>query len=362
MTRLLTLLIATLMLSGCGQPEPIKLGFISGQTGPFSDLGKAGLNGARMAVEEHNVTGGRPVTLLIGDDEHQLEKANKALRGLIDAGVMAVVGPMTSSIATVMVATANASEVVLMGGTVVTDQLTGKDDYFFRTIAPTQYYGSYSAKVHQQQLQPHRVAVVFDAANRDYAENWARNYAAEFERSGAIVAVIETDSRTSPNLMALGHEIMASAPELITFATSVRTAAGLMRTLRSQHDAVRFAVSAWAANHLLPELAGAAAEGALAEQYHDLFDTSSRYTQFEKHYRERFQQGPDYAAVIAYDATRVVLDALALEPRRQGLKSALLKTARFTGLQSEIVLDPTGDATRHGYTTIIKGGRYAHLN
>lgn len=362
MTRFFPLLLATMLLAGCGQPEPLKLGFISGQTGPFSDLGKAGLNGAQLAVEERNAAGGHPVTLLIGDDEHQPEKAANALQSLISSGVVAVVGPMTSSMATTLVATANAAEVVLMGGTIVTDQLTGKDDYLFRVIAPTRYYGNYSAKMHLQHFRPGRVAVVHDAANRDYAENWAKNYAAEFERSGVAVAVIEIDSRTSPNLMALGHQIMENRPELVTFATSARTAAGLMRTLRSQHAAVRFAVSAWAANHLLLELAGPAAEGVLAEQYHNLFDTSPRYAQFEKQYRERFSQRPDYAAVIAYDATHVLLDAITGNPQRQGLKMALLKTGRFNGLQGEIVLDQNGDATRHGHTTRIKDGQYAPLD
>jgi len=155
---------------------------------------------------------------------------------------------------------------------------------------------------------------------------------------------------------------MASKPDLVTFATSARTAASLMRTIRSQNDSVRFAVSAWASNHLLPELAGAAAEGALAEQYHDLFDQSASYTHFAQRFRERFQQRPDYAAVVAYDATHLLLDALAINPQRHDLKRTLLQTKDFTSLQGAIVLDQYGDATRQGHTALIKAGQYAPLN
>jgi ABC-type branched-subunit amino acid transport system substrate-binding protein len=135
-----------------------------------------------------------------------------------------------------------------------------------------------------------------------------------------------------------------------------------MRTLRSKDERVRFAVSAWAANHLLPELAGSAAEEALTEQYHDLFDQSPAYTHFAARYQERFQQRPDYAGVIAYEATNLVLDGLTIDPNRASLKTTLLKKANFDGLQGSIVLDRDGDATRRGYTAIIKGGRYAPLN
>lgn len=361
---MVTLMVAT--LAACSPQQPLKLGFISGQTGPFSDLGTAGLNGAMLAVEEHNrqQNVAHPVTLVIRDDEHNPAKARAAFQSLMKEDVAAVIGPMTSAMASELVPLANEAKVVLMGGTVVTDRLSARDDHFLRAIAPTRYYAAYSAGIHRQRLDPKRVRVVFDAANRDYAENWARNYAETLTHSGSEQCeVIEIDSRSPQYSPALVRDrILQGAPDLVTFATSARTAASLILALREQRRDLRFAVSAWAANRLLLQQAGTAAEGTLVEQYHDLFDQAPAYQAFATHFRQRFKLDPDYAAVIAYDATRLILGGLEHNPHRAGLKEALLAQRTFRGLHFDIELDRHGDATRTGFTTIIRDGKFAPLD
>jgi branched-chain amino acid transport system substrate-binding protein len=205
--------------------------------------------------------------------------------------------------------------------------------------------------------------VVFDAANRDYAENWAQDYATELQRLNGIRAeVIELDSRTPQNPAALSASIVKNEPDLIVFSCSAKTAGRLMRTIRNQHPNVRFAVSAWAANRLLAEFAEQAAEGALVEQYHDLSDKSESYARFAEEYLKRFKLAPDYAAVIAYDATNIVLDGLDENPRRESLKEVLLQKHRFKGLQVPIVLDASGDASRQAFTTMVKNGQFSPIH
>lgn len=364
--RLLFATVAGMVLAGCGPGEPLKVGFISGQTGPFSDLGLSGLNGAILAVERRNESGGvggRPVRLVIRDDEHNAAHAKAAFSQLVNEGVAAVIGPMTSAMATELIPEADARKVVLMGGTIVTNKATGKDDYFFRAIGSTSHYAVYSARMHVRELQPRRVAVVFDAANRDYAENWARDYAAEMEKlNGNKVGVIEIDSRAPQELAAHTQRILGQSPDLVAFACSAKTVSAFMRSLRAKDARVRFATSAWAASRLLLETAGEAAEGTLVEQYHDLADGSAHYRRFAESYEKRFVGAPDYAAVIAYDATSILLDALDRNPRRDGLKRALAQQGSYKGLQVRVTLDAYGDATRPAFSTLIKAGKFVALN
>lgn len=51
-------LFTLLLFSGCGGKEPIKIGFIAGMTGPSSELGVTGRQGAMIAVDEVNAAGG----------------------------------------------------------------------------------------------------------------------------------------------------------------------------------------------------------------------------------------------------------------------------------------------------------------
>ena len=358
-------MLLAVALTACRPQQSLKLGFISGQTGPFSDLGAAGLNGAILAVEDRNrqQKNAPTVTLIIRDDEHNPAKARSAFQSLMKEEVAAVVGPMTSAMATELAPLANEAEVVLMGGTVVTDRLSGRDDYFLRAIASTPYYAAYSAGIHHRRLKPKRVLVVFDAANRDYAESWAKTYTETLRPLGVEHAeVIEIDSHSPQYLpMQVHARILQGDPDLVAFATSARTAASLILTLREQRRDLRFAVSAWAANRLLLQQAGGAAEGTLVEQYHDLFDSSPAYQAFATRFRQRFNLDPDYAAVIAHDATSFVLAGLEHHPRSIGLKEALIAQRSFRGLQTVIELDRHGDTARTGFTTVILNGKFAPL-
>ncbi len=363
--RLAVLTFSSLLLGACGPGEAIKVGFISGQTGAFSDLGSAGLNGALLAVEERNARGGlngREVKLIVRDDGHDAAKAKAAMQELLTEQVSAIVGPMTSAMAGELVPMADAERIVLMGGTVVTDKLSGKDDFFLRAIAATNFYGAYSANQHYQLLKPERVTVVYDMANRDYAENWAKDYSKAIQAAGTpIVNSIAFNSKVAQEHFNLADQIAATTPDLVTMASSSKSAAALIKQLYERNPKLRFATSAWAANRLLPEQADAAAEGVLVEQYHNLADTSPGYQGFAESYQQRFKRAPDYAAVVAYDATTIVLDGLAKHPKRDGLKAALIKQKHFSGLQGPIELDANGDAVRAAFTSTIKNGRFVML-
>lgn len=363
LTRL-SILCAALLLQACSPQEPLSLGFVSGQTGPFADLGAGGVNGAVLAVEERNARGGvagRQVRLLIRDDQHDSARGQAALRALLAENVVAVLGPMTSAMAVEMVPLADAAETVLMGGTIVTKRLSGKDDFFMRPIAAAPVYAGYTATEHWRHWQPRRTAVLYDVANRDYAEDWAVSYAQTLQaKGGERVDRLAFDSRHSSRHQEFADRVAALQPDLVVLVCSAQSAAGFMRQLRPRLPAANFAASAWAANQELPDLAREAGEGALVEQYHQVEDDSPRYQAFVAAYQKRFSRLPDYAAVVAHDAATIVLDALEKNPQRQGLKAAILQQRRFAGLQGEIELDAYGDAIRQGFTSRIAQGRF-HL-
>ena len=89
-------------LTACSPKPPIEIGFLGGLSGKFSDLGTATRNGALLAVELVNLSGGvdgRKLHLLELDDKQSVESALQAMEEFQKQGVVAVVGPSTSSIA-----------------------------------------------------------------------------------------------------------------------------------------------------------------------------------------------------------------------------------------------------------------------
>lgn len=73
-----------------------------------------------------------------------------------------------------------------------------------------------------------------------------------------------------------------------------------------------------------------------------------------KSFRERFAQEPGFAGLTAFDATNVVLDALAGEAVGQFLKQVIRVRSTFAGRQSPISFDANGDTFR--VTSFSKGG------
>lgn len=354
-----------MLLAACGEREPIKLGFVSGQTGRFSELGSGGLQGAILAVEWRNAqggVGGYPVLLLIRDDQHRIEQAREAASSLITEGVVGIVGPMTSAMAVEIIPLANAAETTVVGGTVVTNQVSGRDDYFLRAIASTREYATHSAAVHRRVSGASRAAVLYDLANREYAEDWARDYGREFERlGGQSVRLIGFDSRIIHDLSQLVERALEGDTELIAMACGPASAIQLVHAIRQRDAKVRLAGSAWTAAASLPASLGPAGEGMLVEQYHNIADQSPLFQRFKEEYTRRFGYAPDYAAMIGFDATSIMLDGLALNPKRKGLRDALLEQRHFHGLQGEIVLDAHGDAQRSPYMSIIHAARFQAL-
>jgi len=118
--------------------DPIRIGFVGGSSGRVADLGISGRDGAILAVEQQNLAGGingREIRLIIRDDQHNPETAAKVDNELIDEGVLAIIGHMTSDMSMVGVKVANERGVLMLSPTTATDELSGMDDNFFRINA-----------------------------------------------------------------------------------------------------------------------------------------------------------------------------------------------------------------------------------
>ena len=129
--RLAAVTAAALLLAACGQKEPIRIGLIGELTGPQADLAEAARNGTMLAIEREKSSGGlqgRPIELLVRDTGASPEAARKNVAELIDAKVVAIIGPMSSATAEVVKPLADAAKVVLISPTITAAQFADQDD------------------------------------------------------------------------------------------------------------------------------------------------------------------------------------------------------------------------------------------
>lgn len=342
------------------------LGFVAGLTGKTADLGVGGRNGAQLAVENFNAAGGlagRPVQLLVKDDESSPERAKQVLNELIAAQVPVTVGPMISAIATATVPLANNAGMALVSGTVTTNALSGLDDQFFRVISSTAEHAATMATYLHGKRQARRVSLLLNLGNRAYAESWAGDFAAAMQRLGGKIGTrVEYSGGEDSDFNALADQLCQDAPDAVILITNTVDAAHVARALAQRRCKALRATSEWAGTGKLAELGGSAVEGFIVPQYLDLDSRTPAWLAFREQYQKRFQQSPGYPAVLTYNATQTALRALAERRGDESVKQALLRLRQFDGLQSPFSLDANGDVRLPTYLTEIRAGSYTSIN
>jgi len=359
--HLLCIMLLTSLLPACGNKEPLKIGFIAGTSGRVADLGVGGRNGVTLAVELRNAEGGingRKIELIARDDQQDPERAREAAQDLIAQKVTAILGPMTSSMAVQVVPYGNEHHVVILGGTVTTNQLTGKDDYFFRVLAPTRKFASANA-AYQLKRGHKRFAVAYDLRNRAYTESWLNDYKNAVESGGGkVVRKIAFESSNNVPFGDIAVKLLNAKPDCIVLVTNSVDAANLVQQVRKRNKKVALATSEWAGTERLIQLAGRAGEGVVLGQYLDRYSTQPAFVEFKKRYIQRFSQEPGYPALVSYNAANAMFEAIAQQRKGEDLKQTLLRIKTFNGLQEPTVFDQYGDANSRPYLVSVSDGKF----
>lgn len=357
--------VALLALLACSPPPPVRLGFVGGLSGRVADLGVEGRNGATLAVELRNKAGGvngRQIELIAEDDQQNPDLARRAVGRLIELKVAAIVGPMTSSMATAVVPLVDAAQMAMVSPTVSSKAFSGIDDYFFRVVAATDMHAKANAAYHYQHLGLRRVAAAYDLNNKTYTESWLAEYAAEFTRlGGAVVDRVAFTSSADLRFADPARQLLAGRPDGVLVVANSVDAAMFCQHLRQLDAQVSIMTSEWAATEQLIELGGAAVEGVVIAQLLDRQSTQQPYVDFRNAYAERYGKRPGFSGLTAFEATNVVLDAIAAQPSGQTLKQTLLARRTFAGVQGSVSFDAYGDTVRPTYLTTVKDGAFVRL-
>jgi len=362
--RLLVSIVVVLLLGACGDPAPVRIGFIGGLSDRNADTGLAGLNGVQLAVQEINRgggIGGRMVDLVVRDDAQSREVAARAARELVEAGVDAVIGPFTSSMAEVIVPILDRAGIFQVSPTITSMTFHGRDDHLFRINRTTRDNArDYARMMAGRGLR--RIAVAYDLRNRNFTESWLRDFLDAVAAEGGRVAVaVPYESAPDTDFRIVMKEMLEGRPDSLLFISGAVDVARLAKEARELAPSLSIWASEWAATEQLVRLGGRVINGLLIIQNFDREDASPRYRHFAEVYQQTYQRLPGYPSVMAYEAAMVVFSALRQQMPGEGLKSAALRGNPHPGLQQEIVFDRNGDTQRQVVFTEIRDGNYRRV-
>lgn len=366
----LILLSVFLSLCSCQKESPrLKLGFVGGLTGRYSDLGTSGRDGVILAVEERNRMGGlggRRIELLIRDDKQDPKEAIQADRELIEGSVVAVIGHMTSAMSLAVLPVINQTRTVMVSPTTASPLLSGQRDFFFRVYEPVDREILNLARMAKEKLALRRVAALYDMANRSFAEDYAIRFQRAFEDLGGKVVYlggVPTLPRSDPGDIEqhVGFLPLLGADGVLICLNALDTI-HVLRHLRSVGWKGKALATAWAMTKEILEQGGPSVEGLYSVLPFLPEHPSEPYNRFKKAFQERFRREPDFPAVCGYEAAQVVFAAYS-RARSGGkpLAHAISEIGRFDGLQSQIAMDEYGDPVREKFMVVVRKGRMERI-
>lgn len=367
------LIIVVLLASGCAVHRPIRVGFAGELTGHQSDLGVYGRNGVLLAVETINANGGisgHPIELVIRDNQGTREGARSATEELIEANVVAIIGPMTSTQSKAALPVAEKAGVVLLSPTAATPELSGQDDHFLRLNAASIGEARLLARHVYQSLGPASIAGIYDTDNPSYTYTFWNTFADTYRGlGGQIAGEVGFPSSEQPDYVPLLATLSTGKPEGLLIIASALDTALIAQRVRIEGWKIPLFGSYWAYTDLLLQNGGRAVEGMELVVSFDMSSQSPAFRDFCARYQARFGQMPAFSAALSYE-TMLVL-AAALErvdgrgawsaERREQLRQALLETRDFPGLTGPISLDEYGDTTRTQFLVTIRDSQFVTL-
>jgi len=347
--------------AGCQEPLPLKIGYIGGLTGRVAGLGVAGRDGVLLAVEEVNRAGGikgRKVELVSRDDQQQAEVAVQVTGEIIDSGVVAIIGPMTSAMAVVMQPLADERKVAMISPTVTANRFNDLDDYFFRL---TCHLKTNAGKTADYALAHgvKKMAVTIETDNAAFTEDWYESFRRPYEAAGGRVVYVERfTSGKEGGFLPMAERLLKAEPEGVLLLSGAMDAALTAQQLRKLGSPVPMFGSEWAFTSDVINFGGSAVEDLRAFVTYDPASKTPAHTAFLTAFEKRFGYEPSFAAVLAYESAKLLTAGLEQVPQREGLKEALLKVGSIEGLQGRIRIGRYGDAERETYLGVVRNGQF----
>jgi len=344
----------------------IKLGYFGDLSGPTLNFGISGRNGVLMAVDEINQAGGidgRPLDVVIEDDQGSPEKAAAQTAKLIDIDrAVAVIAGGTSSNSRAAAPKAQVSAIPMISPSSTDPAVTQIGDFIFRACFIDAFQGEVMARFASNTLKAHKAAILLDF-NSSYSRGLADFFELSFTRLGGQVVSKQSYTQGDRDFRGQLNTVHTAGPDVIFVPGYYGDVALIARQARQLgFNQPLLGGDGWDAPELW-DLAGDAVNGSYISSHYSIEDQSPIVQRFVREYKQRYGNlAPDAHAALAYDATRLLADALQRAGSTEGpkLRDALAQTKDFIGVTGSISIDADRNAVKPAVVLKLQDGRFIY--
>lgn len=363
------LLGMTLLLTACGgakeatEADVMKIGGIGPLTGPLAIYGVTSTNGSKLAFDEINKNGGilgKQVEYIVLDEKGDSTEAVTAYNKLVDEGIVALVGDITSkpSLAVAEVAAQDNMPMITPTGTQF--NITEAGPNVFRVCFTDPYQGVVLANFAKNNLGAKTAAIVVNNSS-DYSDGVAKAFVEQAEKLGLTVVAKEGYSDGDKDFRAQLTKIAPTNPDVLVVPDYYEQA-GLIAT-QAREVGIKstfIGPDGWdGVSKTLDSSAYGAIENAYFTNHYSLQDQSDKVQNFLKAYRAAYNEDPSAFSALSYDAAYMFKAAIekAGTTDKQAVVDAL-KSLDYTGVTGHLTFDEKNNPVKAVTVLKIVNGEY----
>jgi branched-chain amino acid transport system substrate-binding protein len=340
--------------------EPVRIGAIVSATGAASPLGEPERAALLMLQEKYNDAGGvlgRPIEIIIEDDQSNPQNAVTAANKLIQqdnvvALIAATISPSTLAVKPIA-AQAGIPQMAMAAANAITDEPPA--DWIWRTPPKDALAAEKALEYISEQLNVTTLAVLHD--ENAFGTSGAEEIQASAPEFGLEVVTVQSYRTEDTDLTAQLTAIRGNNPEVLVVWGTNPGPAVAARNVQQLGLEIPYVGSHGIANRAFIELAGEAAEGVVfpagkllvPESITDP-DQSAVVSEFISDFEAEVGNPPPTFAGHAHDALGILLDAIerAGDTDPEAIRDALNQTQNWPGADG---IRNYSDDNRDGLTT-----------
>jgi branched-chain amino acid transport system substrate-binding protein len=299
----------------------LKLAILAPLSGPVPTFGVSTRDGALLAIEEWNAKGGvngKKIVPIVEDSQCTPDPAVNAANKVIDQdGVKYIIGEVCSSASIPISEIANAKGVIQISPTSTNLGVTANadgtvKDYIFRACYTDDLQGAVGAKYAFETLGAKTAFIMLDQAN-DYVKGLAESFEASFTDMGGTIVGKETYTGKDTDFSAILSKVAEAKPDFVYLPDYYNVVNLVTKQAKEKGIIAPFGGGdGWDSS----DLDTTAAAGGFFVNHYAPADPRPEVQNLLKAYGEAYKDDagnpkvPDALAVLAYDATNMMLEAI----------------------------------------------------
>lgn len=340
--------------------DAVKVGFHAPLTGFAAADGKSAKQGAELAVQKANATGGingKQIELVVYDDEGKPENAIPLANKLIGQDKVAVAvsggysGP-TRAAAPVF----QRAGVPYISAYAIHPDITRAGDFVFRTGMMGEVQGRAGAKLVADQLKKKRVSIV--AVNNDFGQALTAGFKDAAPKFNLEVIKEHTFAMPDRQFGPLVAQVKSDNPDVIYAPGYFFNAGPLVAQLRAAGvDATIIGQEGYDSQRFI-EIAGKAADGVIITTSLDRDSQDPATRTFIDDYEKTFKDRVDMVAASGNAAMTVAIEGL----RKAGSDGKAVRDAiranEFTTAIGKLSFNDLGEVKKAVQVQVVKDGEF----